>query len=101
MMQRLALRSVYWSSMAEDLLTFFNECQHCNRVMDKNKKPDYIPEEETTRPFKCISMDGFHTDRGENGLAVIDKHTGFIWAVKTGDQATGTAHKIMAILLQD
>merc|ERR1712015_430012 len=43
-------------------------------------------------------MDGFHTDGGENGLAVIDRHTGFTWARKTGDRATGTARVIMAIL---
>ena len=59
--------------------------------MDKNKKLDDLPEDETTRPFECISMDGFHTDGGENGLAIIDRHTGYIWAKKTGDKATGTA----------
>ena len=44
-------------------------------------------------------MDGFHTDGGENGLAIIDRHTGFLWARKTGDTATGTVQKIMAILI--
>ena len=80
MMHRLALRSVYWQAIAEDLKSFFNECQHCDRVMDKNKKLEDLPEEETTRAFECISIDGFHTDGGENGLAIIDRHTGFLWA---------------------
>ena len=100
MMKRLALRSVYWPGMANDLLTLFNECQHCNRIMKRNKKPEDIPDEETTQPFECISMDGFHTDGGENGLAIIDKHTGYIWAEKTGDRATGTARQILEILLK-
>ena len=100
MMKRLALRSVYWPGMANDLLALFNECQHCNRIMKRNKKPEDIPDEETTRPFECISMDGFHTDGGENGLAIIDKHTGYIWAEKTGDRATGTARQILEILLK-
>ena len=68
--------------------------------MDKNKKLDDLAEDETTRAFECISMDGFHTDGGENGLAVIDRHTGFIWAEKTGDTATGTASVIMSILIR-
>ena len=38
--------------------------------MDKNKKLDDLPEDETTRPFECISMDGFHTDGEENGLEI-------------------------------
>ena len=67
--------------------------------MDKNKKLDDLPEDETTRAFECISMDGFHTDGGENGLAVIDRHTGYIWAEKTGDTATGTSSIIWSILI--
>jgi hypothetical protein len=98
MMQRLALRSVYWTGISKDLTDFFNECQHCNHIMDKNKKLEDLPEEETTRAFECISMDGFHTDGGENGLAIIDRHTGFTWARKTGNKATGTASVVMAIL---
>ena len=98
MMQRLALRSVYWTGISKDLTDFFNECQHCNHTMDKNKKLPDLPEDETTRAFECISMDGFHTDGGENGLAIIDRHTGFIWARKTGDKATGTARVVMSIL---
>ena len=78
MMQRLALRSVYWTGISKDLTDFFNECQHCNHVMDKNKKLPDLPEEETKRAFECIFMDGFHTDAGENGTAIIDRHTGFI-----------------------
>merc|ERR1712030_188500 len=42
--------------------------------------------------------DGFHTDGGENGIAIIDRHTGFIWARKTGDRKTGSAKVIMQIL---
>ena len=42
-------------------------------------------------------MDGFHTDGNENGIAIIDRHTGFIWARKTGDQKTGTTKVIMKI----
>ena len=68
--------------------------------MDKNKKLDDLPEDETTRAFQCISMDGFHMDGEENGLAIIDRHTGYIWARKTGDKATGTASVILSILEQ-
>ena len=66
--------------------------------MDKNKKLDYLPEDETERAFECISMDGFHTDGGKNGIAIIDRHTGYIWARKTGDRAIGSAKVIMSIL---
>ena len=97
MNQRLALRSVYWTGLSKDLTGFFNECSHCNRTMDKNKKLPDLPEDETTAAFECISMDGFHTDGGENGVAFIDRHTGYIWACKTGDKATGTARVIMGI----
>ena len=100
MMQRLALRSVYWTGMSKDLTSFFNECQSCNRLMDKNKKLDDLPEDETTRAFECISMDGFHTPAGENGLAIIDRHTGYIWAEKTGDTKTGTADVVWSILIR-
>ena len=48
MMQRLALRSVYWTGLSKDLTDFFNECPHCNRTMDKNKKLPDLPEDETT-----------------------------------------------------
>merc|ERR1712237_22440 len=96
-MHRLALRSVYWTGMTADLTDLFNECQHCNHIMDKNKKLPDLPEEETKRKFECISMDGFHTDGGENGLAVIDRHTGYVWARKTGNIKTGTARVILGI----
>ena len=59
--------------------------------MDRNKKLDHLPEDETKLPYECISMDGFHTPAGENGLAIIDRHTRYVWAEKTGDIATGTA----------
>merc|ERR1712030_57832 len=42
--------------------------------------------------------DGFHTDGGENGIAIIDRHTGYIWTRKTWDRATGSAKVIMSIL---
>ena len=85
--------------MTADLTDLFNECQHCNRIMDKNKKLPDLPEEETKRKFECISMDGFHTDGGEHGLAVIDRHTGYVWARKTGNIKTGTARVILGILM--
>ena len=66
--------------------------------MKKNKKPKDLPEEETSRSYECISMDGFETDAGEHGLAVIDRHTGFIWARKAGDKATGTARVMKKVL---
>merc|ERR1712030_91632 len=42
--------------------------------------------------------DGFHTDGGENGIAIIDRHTGYVWARKTGNIKTGSAKVIMQIL---
>ena len=66
--------------------------------MRRNKKPEELPEEETKRPFECISMDGFKTEKGESGLVLIDKHTEFIWAGKVGDIETGTALKIKSVL---
>ena len=65
MMKRLAKRSVYWSGMAQDIEDFFNECQHCQDMSRRNKKPDDLPEEETSRPYECISMDSFKTEAGE------------------------------------
>ena len=100
MMKRLALRSVYWLGIRNDLNDFFNECYQCSHNMKKNKKPEDLPEEETKRSFECISMDGFKTNAGEYGLAVIDRHTGHIWARKTGDKATGTA-RVMKKVLQE
>ena len=50
--------------------------------------------------YECISMDGFQTDAGEHGLAILDRHTGYIWCEKTGNRETGTADKIYAILLR-
>ena len=37
MMKRLALRSVYWSGISQDLSDFFNECYQCSHNMKKNK----------------------------------------------------------------
>ena len=53
--------------------------------MDKNKKPEDLPEDETKMDYECISMDGFQTDAGEHGLAIVDRHTGYIWC----DRETG------------
>ena len=44
----------------------------------KTKKMDDLPEDETKLPFECISMDGYHTCANENGLAIIDRHTGYV-----------------------
>ena len=52
--------------------------------MDKNKKPEELPEDETSMPYECISIDGFQTEAGEHGLAVVDRHTGNVWCRKTG-----------------
>ena len=84
--------------MNKDITGYFNECPTCNRHIDRNKKPEKLPEDETTMSHECISMDGFATDAGEHGLAIVDRHTGYVWCEKTGDQATGTADKIMEIL---
>ena len=54
MMHRLALRSVYWTGLSKDITDMFNECKHCNSIMDKNKKLPDLPEEETRRAFECI-----------------------------------------------
>ena len=64
----------------------------------RNKKPADLPEEETSRPYECISMDSFKTEAGEWALAIIDKHTGFIWCRKTSNTEIGTAAKIEQIL---
>ena len=98
MMKRLALRSVYWSGMSQDLHDFFNECYQCSHNMKVNKEPEELPEEETCRPFECISMDGFETDSKEHGLAVIDRHTGYVWARNTGEMNTGTARKMKQVI---
>ena len=100
MMKRLAQRSVYWTGMVRDITGYFNECPTCNRHIDKNKKPEDLPEDETKMSYECISMNGFATDAGEHGLAIVDRHTGYVWCEKTGDHATGTAEKVLEILLR-
>lgn len=97
-MKRLVLRSVNWSSIAKDIEDFFDECQHCQHAQRRNKEPEKLPEEETTRPYQCITMDGFKTEYGEHGLVLVDKHTGFIWCRKVGNLETGTAEKIQRVL---
>ena len=67
--------------------------------MDKNKKPADLPEDETCMPHECISMDGFQTYSGEHGLAIIDRHTGYVWCEKSGDRTSGTAQNMYDILL--
>ena len=47
--------------------------------MNKNKKLDELPEDETKLAYECISMDGFKTDANEHGLAIVDQHTGYVW----------------------
>ena len=98
MMMRLATRSVYWSGMHKDITDFFNECYECNHNMRKNQKLPDLPEDETTRPYECISIDIFETPKKEHALAIIDRHTGYVWCKKTGDKNTGTAREILHIL---
>ena len=98
MIKWLARRSVYWTGMNKDIEGYFNECPACNRHMNKNKQLEKLPEDETSFPFECISFDGFATSAGEHGLAIVDRHTGYIWCEKTGNKETGTADKIMEIL---
>ena len=86
MMMRLATRSVYWSGMKKDLTDFFNECYECNHSMRKNKTLPDLPEDETTKPFECVSIDIFETFTKEHALAIIDRHTGYVWCRKTGDK---------------
>ena len=45
-------------------------------------------------------MDGFETfaPNKEHGLAIIDRHTSFVWARKSGDMNTGTTLKMKQIL---
>ena len=54
--------------------------------MDKNKKLEDLSEDETTKPYECISMDIFETDMKEHALAIMDRHTGFVWCKKTGNK---------------
>ena len=98
MMKRLARRSVYWSGMAQDLEDFFNECEQCQDMQRKNKEPEKLPQEETTRPYECITMDHFYSDAGEWCLLIVDKHTGFVWLRKTGTQKIGTAEEVERVL---
>ena len=86
--------------MSQDITDFFNECEACNRHMDKNKKLADLPEDETKLPYECISMDGFKTPACEHGLAIIDRHTGYIWCKKNDNMETGTADVIMDILMR-
>ena len=98
MMKRLAMRSVYWCGMARDLEDFFNECEQCQDMQRKNKEPEKLPQEETTRPYECITMDHFFSDAGEWCLLIVDKHTGFVWLRKTGNQKIGTAEEVEKVL---
>ena len=43
-------------------------------------------------------MDGFETEKKEHGLAIIDRHTGFVWGRKSGHMNTGMANKMKLIL---
>ena len=43
-------------------------------------------------------MDHFYSAAGEWCLAIIDKHTGFIWLRKTGNKQIGTAEEIERVL---
>ena len=47
--------------------------------MQNNKKLEDLPEDETTKPWECISMDIFETDMKEHALAMVDRHTGYVW----------------------
>ena len=98
MMMRLATRSVYWTGMKKDLTDYFNECEECNHNMRKNKTLPDLPEDETTLPYECISIDIFETYAKEHALAMIDRHTGYVWCRKTGNKNTGTAKEILYIL---
>ena len=42
-MMRLVQRSVHWTGMRQDITDYFNECQTCNRHVDKNKKHEDLP----------------------------------------------------------
>ena len=66
--------------------------------MEKNKKQEWVPEEEAHYPFKKLTMDIAETDSKEHILVITDRFTGYIWAAKTGDKETGTTDKIIAIL---
>ena len=66
--------------------------------MNKNKELTKLPEDETSFPFECISFDGFATSAGEHGLAIVDRHMGYIWCEKMGNTETGIADKIWEIL---
>ena len=66
--------------------------------MRKNKTLPDLPEDKTTRPWECISIDIFETYKKEHALAIIDRHTGYVWCKKTGDKNTGTAREILQIL---
>ena len=81
MMMRLATRSVYWSGMHKDITDFFNECFECNHNMRKNQKLPDLPEDETTRPYECISIDIFETFKKEHALAIIDRPRKQFWVM--------------------
>ena len=57
--------------MKKDIVDLFDECETCTQHnMQRNKELPPLPEEETTRPFECITMDGFQTNTGEHGIAI-------------------------------
>ena len=53
---------------------------------------------EVRRPFQQLTMDIGKTPAREHILAITDRHTGYVWASKTGDNGTGTTSKCIEIL---
>ena len=86
--------------VSSKIVRIFTSSTFTDMLMERNKKPPELPEDETYRPFECICMDGFQTAAGEHGLAIVDRHTGFTWCKKTGDMRTGTASVIKNILFE-
>ena len=69
--QRLLVRNV------ARLGGLFQRMRGLQPHMDKNKRPEDLPEDETSHAFECITMDIFQSEAGEHGLAIADRHTGY------------------------
>ena len=77
-MQRLMLRSVYWTDMKADIKEGYNNCLECTDHMSRNDMPDPLPKEEASFPFKSISMDMEKLYYEKNFLIIVDIYSYYL-----------------------